>query len=185
MNIFNEKLIIDLVNTDRGVKLIENWIKSNGIVDIKVERIPAFIVIRGRAYSSRDGINYVADDGAWSDLVVISKDRINVSPIYKWKRRKSLDNWAVDYNKSWRDDSIGGMLSNMNNNSLNIGIGNMRPYNHKSNNEYMRESDRLRSMFREKQVYIKDGNDLQDDLCQYIMNIPSIIRDEKINQILS
>lgn len=85
---------------------------------------------------------------------------------------KPIDAISVDYQRVRQD-------------KLNIGIGNMRPYNHKSNNEYMRESDRLRSMLREKQVYVKDGNDLQQDLCEYIMNIPSIIRDEKINQILS
>ena len=37
---------------------------------------------------------------------------------------------------------------------------------------------------RQDDLYIVD-KDIQDDVCRYIVNLPSIIRDEKINTILN
>ena len=179
----NEKLVIDSINTERGIQLIINWLRQNGKDDINVSRRPDCTLIQSVAYSSSDDVNYTTTSYKWTNIVEISSDQVIVSPTYKWKRRKSLENWAIGYSKNWRDDTIGDMLSSSNRESLDIGIGNLKPYNHKSQGEYMSESDRLRRMISEKPIYTQ-GENLTDGLCEFIMSIPSLIRDEKINTIL-
>lgn len=167
-----DKMLIDSVKSQEGIKLIVDWIKSHGRGSdcIEVEqRNPTTILIKTKVYSTTDNHTYRLSENSWSNTVTISTDsvrfNVTINPLSSWKskyvsKKKSKKyEWDIfsqdhDIKGSWADDSMYDQGFYVPQPILDFEV-----------------------------VYYKD-RDLTTDLRLFIQSIPSILRDRKINTIL-
>lgn len=171
MRIMNERLIIDAVNTELGIKLIYNWFKLNYDEDIKVYR-SGVILFKSRQYKLVNGNNFRKSD-LFLTVVAIYPNEISVDPIYKWKIVDIYSKYKFDYRSDYRN--------NFDINGLNNKIGS----NYESSGYDKSESRMPFDINKKRDILYVKGENISNDLCLYIQSIHSIIRDMKIDDILS
>lgn len=173
----NELQVIAIANSERARQMISSYLVFKGIPS---EHITTHVfdggwVIRLREYDSVDSYTYELKS-SYKTTIEVNSTKVLVGNIKVMKRKPSSLR-----SRLWESDSIGSMLSGYSKESNYPKYPNM-PNIWESTKKHNDIIDIMRS--RQDDLYIVD-KDIQDDVCRYIVNLPSIIRDEKINTILN
>ena len=166
-----DKLVIDHCKTNDGIRLIMDWMSKQGDPP-QIERHSHCIILTVKCYADRDSLKRM---NATSNIVTIplskkdsDSDSICVNPFTVRKRRKKVST------RIWDDYSSMGYSSS----SSKYSDYGFPSYDRKNKIKEIYE------IFNDGQEYVISEENLTGNLRDFILTIPTIIRDKKISTIL-